>query len=98
MVALMQPQLGEIIQDPAAGTGGFLIAADRYIKRAHRRPVRPDRGAAGKFQRNTFYGMELVPDAHRLALMNLMLHGIEGRWITTATPFAEGEAPAQGRP
>jgi type I restriction enzyme M protein len=33
MVALMQPQPGELIQDPAAGTGGFLIAADRYIKR-----------------------------------------------------------------
>jgi len=25
-----------------------------------------------------FYGMELVQDAHRLLLMNLMLYGIEG--------------------
>ena len=32
MVRLMKPQPGEIIQDPAAGTGGFLVAADRYIK------------------------------------------------------------------
>jgi type I restriction enzyme M protein len=39
MVALMQPQPGELIQDPAAGTGGFLIAADRYHQAAHRRPV-----------------------------------------------------------
>src|ERR1700756_2229291 len=29
MVRLMQPKAGEVIQDPAAGTGGFLIAADR---------------------------------------------------------------------
>jgi type I restriction enzyme M protein len=29
---LMQPQAKETIQDPAAGTGGFLIVADRYIK------------------------------------------------------------------
>ena len=29
MVDLMQPQPGEVIQDPAAGTGGFLIAADQ---------------------------------------------------------------------
>ena len=32
IVRLMQPQAGEIIQDPAAGTGGFIVAADRYIK------------------------------------------------------------------
>ena len=32
MVHLMRPAQGEIIQDPAAGTGGFLIAADRSIK------------------------------------------------------------------
>ena len=32
MVELMNPQPGEIIQDPAAGTGGFLVAADHYIK------------------------------------------------------------------
>jgi type I restriction enzyme M protein len=32
MVRLMQPRPGEVIQDPAAGTGGFLIAADRYMR------------------------------------------------------------------
>jgi type I restriction enzyme M protein len=29
MVNCIQPQPGEIVQDPAAGTGGFLIMADR---------------------------------------------------------------------
>ncbi|MEO0758547.1 MAG: N-6 DNA methylase [Cyanobacteria bacterium J06648_16] len=77
MVALMQPQPGEMIQDPAAGTGGFLIAADRYIKQ--RTDNLFDLGEAKQtFQeRQAFYGMELVPDAHRLLLMNMMLHGIE---------------------
>src|SRR6185295_836738 len=32
MVAVMKPTLDDIIQDPAAGTGGFLIAANRYIR------------------------------------------------------------------
>ena len=32
MVRCIQPQAGEVIQDPAAGTAGFLIAADQYIK------------------------------------------------------------------
>ena len=32
MVALIKPQPGERVQDPAVGTGGFLINADRYVK------------------------------------------------------------------
>lgn len=32
MVHVMRPTLEDIIQDPAAGTGGFLIAANRYIQ------------------------------------------------------------------
>src|SRR6185437_5108085 len=32
IVRVMEPQPGEVVQDPAAGTGGFLVAADRYIK------------------------------------------------------------------
>ncbi|HMR79457.1 MAG TPA: N-6 DNA methylase, partial [Polyangiaceae bacterium] len=78
MVNLVQPQPGELVQDPAIGTAGFLIAADRYIKE------RTDdlfdlKEKQQTFQRKqAFYGMELVPDVQRLALMNAMLHGIEG--------------------
>src|SRR3954466_4261504 len=32
IVRLMKPQPGETVQDPAAGTAGFLVASDRYIK------------------------------------------------------------------
>ena len=78
MVAVVKPQAGESVEDPAAGTGGFLIAADRYIKeRTDNLFDLPER--AQEFQRRAaFYGMELVQDTHRLALMNAMLHGIEG--------------------
>ncbi len=34
IIRLIKPKPGEVIQDPAAGTGGFLIAADQYIKDA----------------------------------------------------------------
>lgn len=44
LVRLMQPAPGEVIQDPAAGTGGFLIAADRFMrKRTGSRPSRSTR-------------------------------------------------------
>ena len=34
MVRVMKPTLTDIIQDPAAGTGGFLIAANHYLRDA----------------------------------------------------------------
>jgi type I restriction enzyme M protein len=76
MVALMHPTLEKIIQVPTAGTGGFLIAANRYI-REHSDPDRWTEAQQRKYHRSTFYGMEHVQDTHRLALMNLMLHGLD---------------------
>jgi len=76
MVAVMKPVLDDIIQDPAAGTGGFLIAANHYL-REHGKPDHWTEAQQRKYRRGTFYGMEHVQDTHRLALMNLMLHGIE---------------------
>ena len=78
MVALVKPQPGEVVQDPAAGTGGFLIAADRYIKEqtAHLSKLSEKQQ---EFQiKDAFVGVELVPDTRRLGLMNCMLHAIEG--------------------
>jgi type I restriction enzyme M protein len=85
MVHLVKPQPGELVQDPAAGTAGFLIAADRYIKEAT-----DDLFALSEKQQlfqkqRAFYGVELVHDTHRLALMNLMLHDIEGDLILDDT-------------
>lgn len=78
MVRCIQPQPGETIQDPAAGTAGFLIAADSYIK--EKTDDLADLTAKQqKFQRNkAFIGIELVPNTRRLALMNCLLHGMEG--------------------
>jgi type I restriction enzyme M protein len=75
MVELMRPQLGETIQDPAAGTGGFLIGAYHYLCNHHDF----DGFSNEQFEQvqRQFYGMEFVHDAYRLALMNLMLHDLE---------------------
>ena len=78
IINCLKPQPRETIQDPAAGTAGFLIAADAYIKRHtddHYNLNEKDRA----FQRNrAFVGVELVPSTRRLALMNTLLHGMEG--------------------
>jgi type I restriction enzyme M protein len=92
MVSVVKPQAGETVQDPAAGTCGFLIAADRYVKSQTNDNFTLTK-AQQDFQRTrAFYGVELVPDAHRLALMNLMLHGIESRLLLgdTLSPLGAG--------
>jgi type I restriction enzyme M protein len=92
MVRLIKPKAGEIIQDPAAGTGGFLVAADRYIKDQTDDLYKLPKGVTVEFQRKHAYvGMELVPDTHRLCLMNLMLHGIESSVESGDTLGSEGE-------
>jgi type I restriction enzyme M protein len=90
MVELIKPQPGERVQDPAVGTGGFLINADRYVKSQtdDHHDLTP---AKQKFQiREAFCGVELVPDVQRLCLMNAMLHGIEGDIILGDTLAATG--------
>jgi type I restriction enzyme M protein len=76
MVAVMQPNLEDVIQDPAAGTGGFLIAANHYIRQQNDIASWTDTQKE-KYQKATFFGMEHVQDTHRMALMNLFLHGID---------------------
>jgi type I restriction-modification system DNA methylase subunit len=77
IVRVMEPQPVEVIQDPAAETGGFLIAADRHIKK-NTDQLFTLRTETQNFQKQkAFQGVELVQDAHRLLMMNLLLHGIE---------------------
>src|SRR5690606_2145879 len=78
IIRCIQPQPGEVIQDPAAGTAGFLIAADAYIKQ-HTDELFELPLEKQLFQRRkAFIGIELVPATRRLALMNCLLHGMEG--------------------
>ena len=65
-----------MIQDPAAGTGGFLIAARSWIAN-HQDIYSLTEAEQQRFYRRTFFGMEHVQDTHRLALMNLMLHNLQ---------------------
>lgn len=79
MVDLLSPKLGERWNDPAAGTFGFMIQANEYVKDKHEDYFALNQ-TERKFQlEDAFTGCELVQDAHRLALMNAKLHGLESR-------------------
>ena len=62
LVMLLKPQIGETVYDPAAGTGGMLIEAIRYMK--------GDKQTYGKI-----YGQEKNLATSAIARMNLFLHG-----------------------
>lgn len=77
IVMLVNPQAGEIVQDPAAGTGGFIIAAHRLIS-LNTDGLRTLREGSRKRQVSELYqGAELITGTHRLSTMNLVLHGID---------------------
>lgn len=79
MVQLIDPKVGERCNDPAAGTLGFMIAADHYLKEKTDNYFDLSPEEAEFQKKEAFTGMELVKDTHRLALMNALLHDMEGR-------------------
>jgi type I restriction enzyme M protein len=73
IVELVDPRPGERVADPAAGTGGFLLAVHDHV--AAVQGLTKDQKKALKHR--SLVGFELAPPVARLCAMNLLLHGIE---------------------
>src|SRR5579864_5233097 len=72
IVAVVDPQLGETILDPAAGTGGFLVESFEHLRKQAKRAQDYER-----LQHGTLSGIEAKPLPYLLCEMNLLLHGVE---------------------
>ena len=72
IVDCVRPRPGEIVVDPACGTGGFLLFSHEYIKTQNE--LNRDQKRHLRFE--ALRGVELVPNVARLCGMNLYLHGI----------------------
>ena len=70
-IDMVNPQLGEIVLDPACGTGGFLTGAFEHMKKQVKKP------AELKTLKNSIRGVEKKPLPHVLCATNMMVHGIE---------------------
>jgi type I restriction enzyme M protein len=81
IIDVMRPAAGDTMCDPAAGTGGFLLAAYEHMKKGQ---LDPDQK---KFLRDdALRGWEIVDATARLCAMNMLLHGIghpEGESLIT---------------
>jgi len=70
MVQQVGPQLGEIVSDPACGTGGFLVEALEELE-----PKVETTQQLRKLHEN-LRGVEKKPLPYLLGMMNLVLHGV----------------------
>jgi len=73
MVQVVKPQIGERIYDGAVGSAGFLCESFDYMKR---KPGLTTRNLE-ILQTRTFFGKEKKSLAYVIAIMNMILHGIE---------------------
>ncbi|CAI9410007.1 class I SAM-dependent DNA methyltransferase [Nocardioides sp. T2.26MG-1] len=76
MVRLVDPQPGDLIADPASGSGGFLAYTASYLR--ERNPgLLLDETKRAHFQHRLLHGFDNDPAFARMSTMNLLLHGVE---------------------
>lgn len=92
IVNVVQPKLGERIYDGAVGSAGFLCEAYDYLRESNpKRTTAQDR----VLQERTFFGKEKKSLAYVIAIMNMILHGIEAPNILHTNTLTENLADIQ---
>jgi type I restriction enzyme M protein len=91
MIQVVKPQIGETIYDPACGSAGFLCEAFDYLKTSKKLTTKD----LATLQTHTFYGKEKKSLAYVIAIMNMILHGIEAPNIMHTNTLAENLADVQ---
>ncbi len=76
MVEVTDPRLGEVVLDPASGTGGFLVEAYSHLEKQVKTVA--DRK---RLQGETIFGCEPKSLPYLLCQMNLLLHGLDAPQI-----------------
>lgn len=70
-VDMVNPQLGDVVLDPACGTGGFLACAIEHLRKQVKTP-----GDEVRLQQS-IRGIEQKPLPHLLCTTNMIVHGID---------------------
>lgn len=91
MVQVVDPQIGERIYDGAVGSAGFLCEAFEYMKNKDGLTTQD----METLQRHTFFGKEKKSLAYVIAIMNMILHGIEAPNILHTNTLTENLSDIQ---
>lgn len=100
IVALVNPQPGQRICDPACGTAGFLISSFTHILREYTKPADLKRGlvdgaqlkpAQWRFlEQQAFTGYDNDANMVKIGILNLYLHQLEKAQIELRNPLTTG--------
>jgi type I restriction enzyme M protein len=91
IVQVVNPKIGEKIYDGAVGSAGFLCEAFDYLKEKGKLTTKDLKTLQG----STFYGKEKKSLAYVIAIMNMILHGIEAPNIIHTNTLSENLADVQ---
>jgi type I restriction enzyme M protein len=91
IVKVVKPRIGERIYDGACGSAGFLCESFDYMKAKPGLTVKEFE----TLQKRTFYGKEKKSLAYVIAIMNMILHGIEAPNIIHTNTLTENLADIQ---
>lgn len=84
MIQVTKPRIGERIYDGACGSAGFLCESHDYMRRGDLSAKELE-----TLQRGTFYGKEKKSLAYVIAVMNMILHGIDAPNVLHVNTLAE---------
>jgi len=87
---VVKPKIGERVYDGAVGSAGFLCEAHDFMRQGKLTTSQLE-----TLQTKTFYGKEKKPLAYIIAIMNMILHGIDAPNITHTNTLAENLADVQ---
>jgi type I restriction enzyme M protein len=91
MIKVVDPKVGETVYDAAVGSAGFLCETYEYLTTNKNLSIADHR----KLQESTFYGKEKKPLAYVIAIMNMILHGIEAPNIIHTNTLTENLSDIQ---
>lgn len=89
MIDVLQPKIGETIYDGAAGSAGFLCEAYDYLRQGGSEQKQLTTSDLKTLQEKTFYAKEKKSLAYVIAIMNMILHGIEAPNVMHTNTLAE---------
>ena len=97
IIKVVNPQIGETVYDPAVGSAGFLCEAFEFMSKGGARGRELTTEDLNTLQTKTFTGKEKKSLAYVIAIMNMILHGIEAPKIIRSNTLTENLRDVQER-
>jgi type I restriction enzyme M protein len=97
IVQVVNPLIGETVYDPAVGSAGFLCEAFEFMRQGGSTGAELSTADLDTLQNRTFTGKEKKSLAYVIAIMNMILHGIEAPKVLHTNTLTENLSDVQER-